>query len=179
MLVNGIERCDAIEHKGMWYNMPAMPLLDYKKNEKEDCFWQRDVLYMIGYDKVEYHFYEYKEWGNDYNYTVLETFGGTKVYTYNKKIHRFDDKPALIGSAGAKVWYKHNKCHRELGPALIDDSDKPNKQWLQNDVLHNEYGPAYIVDGETRFYIKGSRVFPENLHKYKGLKRFAKTNILL
>jgi len=133
----------------------------------------------------EWNDYVGKNFGICENYQAI-SFDGTKRWFKNGKLHRDNDKPAVIWSDGeknwhkdgplhrdgdkpaviqangAKVWYKNGKCHR--------DNDKPAgvfhdgaKYWYKNGKLHRDNDkPAVIFhDGVARWYKNGKQYTPK------------------
>lgn len=62
----------------------------------------------------------------DYSYSYYEDEHGRVIY------HALDDEPCWVWTNGTLQWFKHNKCHRDNGPAFI----KRNfKMWYYNDIF--------------------------------------------
>lgn len=57
-------------------------------------------------------------------------------YDELNQVHNHDDMPAMIWSKGSDYYYKHGRCHREDGPAIIGTYG--GLRWFHDDV---EYIP--------------------------------------
>lgn len=81
-----------------------------------------------------------------------------------KIIKKIDHSDGLIEEHylnGSRRWLRHNKYHREDGPA-IEQADG-TKYWYINGNLHREKGPAIdSVDGYKKWYTNGK------LHRIDG-----------
>lgn len=88
--------------------------------------------------------------------------GYLTYYNAEGKIHRDDDKPAMIKKdASGKIidayWYKDGKLHRDNGPAVDRGDNGTEKIWYRHGIRHRDGDlPAYIADTETgRVFIEG------------------------
>jgi hypothetical protein len=72
-----------------------------------------------------------------------------KTYDEKRKLHSFNDEPAVSYPDGTRVWYKHGVKDRAGGPALITPG---GIYFYKNNKLHNADGPAVIKDGEPPQY---------------------------
>ena len=61
---------------------------------------------------------------------------GIQHWYFNGKLHRDNDKPAIVGSNEYKVWCLNNKLHRENGPAIIFTDG--TKSWYYNGTKYTE-----------------------------------------
>lgn len=97
------------------------------------------------------------------------------------KLHRDDDRPAVITSTGSQHWYRRGQRHRDNDlPASVcsygdiewwvngqrhRDGDLPaiiyangEKKWFQHGVTHRDNEPAIIrASGERVWYTNGVR----------------------
>ena len=71
---------------------------------------------------------------------------GIQHWYFNGKLHRDNDKPAIVGSDRYKVWYLNGKCHREYGPARIWPNE--SKEWWL-------YGKYYT---EEKYWIEMKKI---------------------
>ena len=55
------------------------------------------------------------------NYVVW--LNGNEYHRKHNKLHR-DDGPAAIWSDGEQQWYKNGLLHRDDGPAIVDEEGK-------------------------------------------------------
>jgi hypothetical protein len=81
---------------------------------------------------------------------ISDRYGSRCTYL-DRKLHSYDDNPAMINSNGDQVWYKEGMRHREDGPAII----YPNgyQAWCKEDKIHREDGPAVIYsNGDQEWY---------------------------
>ena len=53
-------------------------------------------------------------------------------FKLNNKLHRENDKPAIICPNGTKYWYQNDKRHRTDGPAVIWCDGE--EEWWENNV---------------------------------------------
>lgn len=57
---------------------------------------------------------------------VKEYHNRTEIYNDKKRLHSFNDKPALVYKyedhlhAGEHQWFNNGKLHRDVGPAIIE-----------------------------------------------------------
>jgi hypothetical protein len=51
------------------------------------------------------------------------------IYYYNGRIHRNNDKPAIMHANGSVEWYKHGKRHRENNMYAVLSYDDNKKEW--------------------------------------------------
>jgi hypothetical protein len=99
------------------------------------------------------------------------------IYTLCGKIHRNNDKPALILSNSRMCWYQHGKLHRDKRPAQIDFIRCFNtvngelceivivkQEWYKNGVRHRSRGLPAIVhtSGSLEWYKRGLWCHNEN-----------------
>jgi hypothetical protein len=66
---------------------------------------------------------------------------GDKMWFHHDKLHR-DDGPAIERASGCRVWYRHGERHREDGPAVERASG--DKMWFQHGVFYREDGRCVI-----------------------------------
>lgn len=89
------------------------------------------------------------------NYSgFLFVFAEDSLYHFKDgKIHRDDDKPAVINKDNEKYWYQNNVLHRVNNPAVIKlDSEL----WYLNGRRHRIGGPSFYGRGfESRWYVNG------------------------
>lgn len=72
----------------------------------------------------------------DGNPAIDEPLGeGVRRYYRNGKLHRENDKPAIVSCWG-KQWYRFGKLHREKYPAVISRHDN-DYAWYLNDGCHH------------------------------------------
>lgn len=78
-------------------------------------------------------------------------------YYKNNKRHR-EDGPAVIWNNGDREWWLNDRLHRDNDkPAVIQCMGL--KQWCQFGKLHREDGPAVInPSGERKFFINGVQI---------------------
>ncbi len=85
-------------------------------------------------------------------YTIEVSSEVTEWMKHNRT-HR-NGGPALIYTDGNEEWYQHDKIHRDDEPAVLCGS---SKLWFQDGELHRDDGPAailYVDDWEAiRQYI--------------------------
>jgi hypothetical protein len=81
------------------------------------------------------------------------------IFNYNRRLHSFNDQPAIIWRDGSKSWYKHGKLHR--------DNDQPANDWSDGTQVWYQYGnihrdndqPAIIYPcGTKQWYKHGTRI---------------------
>ena len=79
----------------------------------------------------------------------------------NGELHRDNDKPAIIRPDGSKHWYQNGKLHR--------DNDKPatipadgTQRWYQNGLQHRDNGPAEIRANGTHMWIQNDKLHRDN-----------------
>lgn len=99
---------------------------------------------------------------------------GTLRWIQNDKLHRDDDKPAIITKAGTLEWWKNDLRHRDGDlPAYIQWDG--SLEWWQNGDWHRICGPARIwTDGEIDWWINGKNITPE-VRKWLNKKRWTGT----
>ena len=96
--------------------------------------------YLIKYIKDYFTEYKVDAYGNQYWY-------------FNNKLHRENDKPAIVNIHGDQYWYFNGKRHREEDkPAIIN---KYGRQWFLNGKCHRESDkPAIIyLDGHEEYWV--------------------------
>ena len=109
---------------------------------------------------------------------ILKTFK-------NGKLHSFYDEPSVHNSTvdkDYKIWHRHGKIHREVGPARIEGNewqyykdgklhrergpaivrwansgDRTHKTWYINGKKHREDGPALIRYGQELWFFDGKK----------------------
>jgi hypothetical protein len=66
-----------------------------------------------------------------------------------------------VGPDGVKSWHQHDKLHRDNDrPAMIDRYG--DLHWYQHDVSHRENGPAIVlIEGNEYYYINGVEIKKE------------------
>ena len=71
----------------------------------------------------------------------------------NKKLHSFNDEPAIVYDSGSMYWFKHGKLHRDNDlPAIIHYHG--TKRWYQHDKRHRETDAAVICpDGHKEYWL--------------------------
>lgn len=91
-----------------------------------------------------------------YDKPAISTYD-EKLWYYNGRLHRDNDKPASVTQYGDLAWFKHGKLHRENDlPAVIHCES--TQQWHYNGLLHRENDqPAIIMpnNGHKWWYYHG------------------------
>ena len=80
------------------------------------------------------------------------------IYFKNEKIHREDDKPAILYHGVGSFWYKDGVPHRDNDlPACIFDNG--TKEWHKDGKIHREGKPAIVFDNanEQEWFVDGLR----------------------
>jgi len=79
----------------------------------------------------------------------------TKEWYKYGKLHRDNDKPAIVWDNGSKAWYKSGKYHRNGDKPSFIDKEDGSKEWWKNGKLHR-YGdkPAIISGNGTKYWYK-------------------------
>lgn len=79
------------------------------------------------------------------------------------RLHRNDDKPAVIYASGGRDWYQDGKLHRDGDkPAIITSGG--SRWWYQDGKIHRDGDkPAFISANGTQqeWYKNGVEYFPE------------------
>lgn len=76
------------------------------------------------------------------------------------RIHRADDKPAVIYANGGQEWYQHGKLHRDDDkPAIIYSNG--SQEWYQHGELHRANGLPAVIDanGVLEWWLDGEFLF--------------------
>lgn len=74
---------------------------------------------------------------------LVLVYKGAQYWYQNRKLHRENDLPAIIGENGSQEWYKNGKRHRDNLPAVIYPDVM--QFWCRNGNLHREKDlPAVI-----------------------------------
>ena len=82
-------------------------------------------------------------------FTIVKIKDNNMKYEIFDKIHRCDDKPAIIKSDGTQMWWQNNKIHRDNDePAIIKASGA--KEWWLNGKLHRDNKPAVTIHQELK-----------------------------
>ena len=84
---------------------------------------------------------------------------GDKEWYQNGQKHRHNDRPALVMQNGEMVWYKRGKIHRAKDkPAVIHPEGE--REWYKNGKLHRDNNkPAIVCPNQPpQFWIHGYRV---------------------
>jgi hypothetical protein len=69
-------------------------------------------------------------------------------YQHGKK-HRDNDEPAVICLDGTREWHKHDKRHRETGPARIG-SDGTQEWWIGGTQVSEADYPRALLEWKVR-----------------------------
>jgi len=94
------------------------------------------------------------------NNIQVRIIGGIRWFK-NGKLHRDNDKPAVIHFSGSTYWYKNGEFHRDNDqPASIWNDG--TKQWWKNGKLHRDNDKPSIIraDGTRSWYKNGVRYEP-------------------
>ena len=98
-------------------------------------------------------------------FLIIVPSGNKITYYLQKKIHNFDDLPAIIYASGTQYWYQNGKLHRNGdNPAIIWPDG--SKQWYQNNKRHRDNGPAII-------WANGSEDWSRNGRRHRDNNKFA------
>ena len=86
---------------------------------------------------------------------------GTLRWIQNDKLHRDDDKPAIINSDGGLEWRKNGLYHRDDDkPAYIGPEGRLD--WCQNYQRHRICGPAVIrPNGIHEWWVNNKNITQE------------------
>jgi hypothetical protein len=74
---------------------------------------------------------------NDDKPAVIYASGGRDWYQ-NGKLHRDGDKPAIITSGGARWWYQNGKIHRDGDKPAFISANGTQQEWYNNGVLYKK-----------------------------------------
>jgi antitoxin component YwqK of YwqJK toxin-antitoxin module len=97
----------------------------------------------------------------------IENGSGDLCTFSSRKLHSYNDQPAIIKANGTRIWYKYGKKHRKtlnenglVLPALI--SEGGDMHWYRNGKLHRDNDlPAFEHLGYKAWYRDG-KPFREN-----------------
>lgn len=78
---------------------------------------------------------------------------GTQERYQNGKRHRTNDKPAIILASGPQYWWQKGEIHRDNDSPAIICADGTQK-WYKNGVRHRDNGPAVIYSNGSREWYK-------------------------
>ena len=100
-----------------------------------------------------------KEIKDNFTECRVDQYGIQRWYL-NGKLHRDNDKPAIIYQNGTQYWYFNGKIHRDNDkPAII--SEAGYKEWLFNGKPHRENGPAIIHPDGNKFWCLNNKSYSE------------------
>ena len=132
-------------------------VFNYLQNKNRQQFYNL-IKYDINFVKKHY---------NKDGLTLLDNF----IIRDTKYYHEFKDHinnkivlsklhhPTVIKSNGTLEWYKHDKLHREDGPAI--ERINGDKEWWLNGQRHRTNGPAIYnseyADGTKEWWLNGER----------------------
>jgi hypothetical protein len=71
----------------------------------------------------------------------------------SNQLHSFDDEPSyIVTSRGDKAWHKDGKLHRDNDKPAIIYGDG-SMSWYKDDMRHRDSGgPAYIIYSSTQLW---------------------------
>ena len=107
---------------------------------------------------------------------AIEWSNGHKEWWYNDQIHRVA-KPAVEKFNGAKYWCLNGVLHRDGGPAI---EYGPHQEWYKHDKRHREDGPAFKTtdNGNNMRYewwLEGIQYTEEEFNVYLEKKKLKKS----
>lgn len=91
--------------------------------------------------------------------TTVDNHKGELYWVQNGKLHRFNDKPAvMLISYVTMKWYQHGTLYRSNDKPSIIDFDR--KIWCTNGVIHRENDkPAIKYSNNTKEYWQNGKMW--------------------
>lgn len=133
--------------------------------------WKREFLtkYTISKYRDTIFFYKDDKLHRDDDKPAIIT-NNNKYYFTDNRLNRDNDKPAVIYSNGRLEYYKDGNLYK-----IFDDN---KVTYLSNNLKHKLDGPAvvYSDSNENEFWIYGKRYFRENLYNEEIMRIKNKQN---
>ena len=88
---------------------------------------------------------------------------GKQLYSADRFLDSYMDRPAVIRPDGTREWWLNGKKHRTDGPAVIYPDG--SEEWWLNGKKHRNGGPAVIYhDGSEEWWLNGKKIMTRRVN---------------